>query len=132
LLILSDLLQGCSLFFFSEVRYSHDITIFLQPCVVNLVTLLLYHDCIGLVKTNKSDIMPSILLSCYQLRFQTCYNNLNKQCERNLSTACEQIWNNLFAPVPEKWWTSGLHYVLKIILFFFFSEYNLLFTTFIY
>ena len=34
--------QGC---------YNHDITILLQPCVVNLVTFLLYHDCIKLVRT---------------------------------------------------------------------------------
>jgi hypothetical protein len=36
---------------FQQVRYSHDITILLQPCVVNLVTFLLYHDCIRLVRT---------------------------------------------------------------------------------
>jgi hypothetical protein len=35
---------------FQQVRYSHDITILLQPCVVNLVTFLLYHDCIRLVR----------------------------------------------------------------------------------
>ena len=34
--------QGC---------YNHDITILLQPCVANLVTFLLYHDCIKLVRT---------------------------------------------------------------------------------
>jgi hypothetical protein len=33
------------------LRYSHDITILLQPCVINLVTFLLYHDCIRLVRT---------------------------------------------------------------------------------
>ena len=32
---------------FQQVRYSHDITILLQHCVVNLVTFLLYHDCIS-------------------------------------------------------------------------------------
>jgi hypothetical protein len=36
---------------FQQVRYSHDITILLQPCVINLVTFLLYHDCIRLVRT---------------------------------------------------------------------------------
>jgi hypothetical protein len=36
---------------FQQVRYCHDITILLQPCVVNLVTFLLYHDCIKLVGT---------------------------------------------------------------------------------
>ena len=29
---------------FQQVRYSHDITILSQPCVVNLVTFLFYHD----------------------------------------------------------------------------------------
>jgi hypothetical protein len=36
---------------FQQVRYSYDITILLQPCVVNLVTFLLYYDCIRLVRT---------------------------------------------------------------------------------
>ena len=31
---------------FQQVRHCHGITILLQPCVVNLVTFLLYHDCI--------------------------------------------------------------------------------------
>jgi hypothetical protein len=30
---------------FQQVRYSHDIAILLQPCVVNLLTFLLYHEC---------------------------------------------------------------------------------------
>ena len=34
---------------FQQVCYSLDITILLQPCVVNLVTFLSYHDCIRLV-----------------------------------------------------------------------------------
>ena len=34
--------QGC---------YNHGVTILLQPCVVNLVTFLLYHDCIRFVGT---------------------------------------------------------------------------------
>jgi hypothetical protein len=83
-----------------QVRYSHDITILLQPCVVNLVTFLLYHDCIRLVKNNlvTSVIMPSSLLQvvnslCHELVTTTG----NKQCEHNLPTACEQICNNLFA-----------------------------------
>ena len=41
-LVASLFQQGC---------YNHDITILLQPCVVNLVTFLLYHDCIRLVRT---------------------------------------------------------------------------------
>ena len=36
---------------FQQVRYNHDITILFQPCVINLVTFLLYHDCIRLVRT---------------------------------------------------------------------------------
>jgi uncharacterized lipoprotein YajG len=41
LLISSDLLQGCSNK--SDITItSHDITILLQPCVVNLVTFVLY------------------------------------------------------------------------------------------
>ena len=36
---------------FQQGYYNHDITILLQPCAVNLVTFLLYHDCIRLVRT---------------------------------------------------------------------------------
>ena len=36
---------------FQQACYNHDITILLQPCVVNLVTFLLYHNCIKLVRT---------------------------------------------------------------------------------
>jgi hypothetical protein len=36
---------------FRQVRCSHDITILLQSCVVNLVTFLLYHECNRLVRT---------------------------------------------------------------------------------
>ena len=36
---------------FQQGCYNHDITILLQPCVVNLVTFLLYHDCIRFVRT---------------------------------------------------------------------------------
>ena len=35
---------------FLQVCYNRDITILLQPGVVNLVTFLLHHDCIRLVK----------------------------------------------------------------------------------
>jgi hypothetical protein len=48
LLILSDSLQGCSN---KSDTCSRDITILLQPCVVNLATFLLYHDCIRRVRT---------------------------------------------------------------------------------
>jgi hypothetical protein len=62
---------------FQQVRYSHDITILLQPCVVNLVTFLLYHDCIRLVRNNlvTSLIMLSSLLQVVNNLFQTFYNN---------------------------------------------------------
>ena len=42
---------------FQQGYYNHDTTILLQPCVVNLVTFLLYYDCIILVRTtcNRSD-----------------------------------------------------------------------------
>ena len=36
---------------FQQGCYNHDITILLQPCVVNLVTFLLYHDCDRHVRT---------------------------------------------------------------------------------
>ena len=36
---------------FQQACYNHDITIMLQSGVVNLVTFLLQHDCIRLVKT---------------------------------------------------------------------------------
>ena len=36
---------------FQQGCYNHDITILLQPYAVNLVTFLLYHDCIRLVRT---------------------------------------------------------------------------------
>ena len=36
---------------FQQSCYNHHIIILLQPCVVNLVTFLLYHDCIRLVRT---------------------------------------------------------------------------------
>ena len=36
---------------FQQVRYSHDIAVLLQPCVVNLVTFLLYHGCVRLART---------------------------------------------------------------------------------
>jgi hypothetical protein len=84
---------------FQQVRYSHDITILLQPRVVNLVTFLLYHDCIRLVGTTLSQVWWCHQ-ACYKLltaRSKLVTTIGNKQCEHNSSTACEQIWNNLFA-----------------------------------
>jgi hypothetical protein len=61
---------------FQQVRYSHDITILLQPCVINLVTFLLYHN------FATSLIMPSSLLKAVKSLFQTCYNNSWEQAVR--------------------------------------------------
>ena len=59
---------------FQHVRYSHEITILLQPCVVDLVTFLLYHD--GLEQPcNKSDNANKLVLQVVNSLFQTCYNN---------------------------------------------------------
>ena len=41
---------------FQQDCCNHDITILLQPCVVNLVTFLLYHDCIRHVRTTLQQI----------------------------------------------------------------------------
>ena len=41
---------------FQQVRYSHDVTVSLQRCVVNLVTFLLYDDFIRLVRTTLSQV----------------------------------------------------------------------------
>ena len=82
--VVDNLEQACYMIrlvtrLFQPVRYSHDITILLQPCVVNLATFLLYHDCITLVRTtlysNKSDNAISLLQVVNSL-FQTCHNKL--------------------------------------------------------
>jgi hypothetical protein len=54
--------------FFQQVRYTHEITILLQPCVVNLVTFLLYDimtvsDLLEQPR-NKSDNAIKLLTSC--------------------------------------------------------------------
>jgi hypothetical protein len=64
---------------FQQVWYSHDITILLQPCVVNLVTFLSYHhDCIRLE-------------ACYKLR-AACSKLV--QLVNRLVTSCLQTCNN--------------------------------------
>jgi hypothetical protein len=60
---------------FQQVRCSHEKTILLQPCVVKLITFLLYHDYIRLVRTTLHLIMPSSLLQVVNSLFQTCCNN---------------------------------------------------------
>jgi hypothetical protein len=51
---------------FQQIRYIHDITILLQPCVVNNVASLLYHDCISLLEQpcNKSNNAIKLGTSC--------------------------------------------------------------------
>ena len=49
--------------------YNHNITMLLQRCVVNLVTFLLYHDCITVSDLlqqpcNKSDNSIELVTSC--------------------------------------------------------------------
>jgi hypothetical protein len=81
LFILSDLLQGCS----NKPRYGHDTTVLLQPCVVNLVTYLLYHDCIrDLLEQPCNLIMPPSLLQVVNSLFQTRYNNWEQAVRRQL------------------------------------------------
>ena len=75
---------------FQQVQCSHDITILLRSCVVNLAKILLYHNCIRLVYRTT---LYKLLTACSK-RVPTTEN---KQCKHNLSTACEQICNNLFA-----------------------------------
>ena len=69
---------------FEQVRYSHDITILLQPCVVNLVTFLLYQDCIRLAQ---SLIMPSacykLLTACSKLVTKTVSDLLEQPCNKS-------------------------------------------------
>jgi hypothetical protein len=48
---------------FQQVRYSHDFTILLQSCVVNLVTFLLYHDLLE-QPCDKSDNAIKLVTNC--------------------------------------------------------------------
>jgi hypothetical protein len=75
---------------FQQVRCSHDITVLL-PCVVNLVTFLLYLHVSGFgvlhlrsVACNKSVELNNLVASCQQAG--------NKQCEHILLTSC---WNSI-------------------------------------
>jgi hypothetical protein len=51
---------------FQQVRYSHDITILLQPCVINLVTFLFIMTVSDLLEQscNKSDSAIKLVTSC--------------------------------------------------------------------
>ena len=58
---------------FQQVQYSHDITILLQPCDVNPVTFLLYHDCIRLVRTTLSKLATLAVYGNIQQLFVCCF-----------------------------------------------------------
>ena len=80
---------------FQQGCYNHDITILLQPCVVNLVTsccVMTVSDLLEQLVT--SLIMPSSLLQVVNNLFQTCYN---KSGTSSANTTCEQTCYNLFA-----------------------------------
>jgi hypothetical protein len=79
---------------FQQVRYSHDIAVLLQPCVVNLVTFLFIMTVSDLLEQPCD--MPSSLLQVLTACSKLVTTTGNKQCEDNLFTACEQICNNLF------------------------------------
>jgi hypothetical protein len=66
---------------FQQVRYSHDITILLQPCVVNLVTFLLHHRLATHAKI--SHLVTSLPTSRQQVAFAL------------LVPSCQQVWNKL-------------------------------------
>jgi hypothetical protein len=65
---LVDIIRLVARLEYQQVRYNHDITILLQPCVVNLVSDLLEQPCYKL------------LTACSKLVATTG----NKQCEHNL------------------------------------------------
>jgi hypothetical protein len=72
---------------FQQVRYSHDIIILLQPCVVNFVIFLLNHDCIKLVRTTLYAI--KLVTSCKQL----VPNLLQQLGTSSANTTCRQLVN---------------------------------------
>jgi hypothetical protein len=72
---------------FQQVRYSHDIIILLQPCVVNFVIFLLNHDCIKLVRTTLYAI--KLVTSCKQL----VPNLLQQLGTSSANTTCRQLMN---------------------------------------
>ena len=67
---------------FQQGSYSHDITILLQPCVVNVVTFLLYHMTVSDLleqPCNKSDNAIKLVTSCEQLVPNLLQQTRNKQ-----------------------------------------------------
>jgi hypothetical protein len=83
---------------FQQVRYSHDITILLQPCVVNLVTMV--HVTFLFIMTvsylleqpcNKSDNAIKLVTSCSQL----VPNSLQQLGTSSANTTCRQLVGRL-------------------------------------
>ena len=70
---LSHLLQSCSN---KTVHwYSYDVTIFLQLCVVNFVTILLQHVCISELfgrPRDKSEVLVKFVIQVVNKLFLTC------------------------------------------------------------
>ena len=63
---------------FQQSCYNHNITILLQPCVINLVTFL--HDCIRLVTDNNLVTSLIMLSSLLQVVNDFLQQIRNKQC----------------------------------------------------
>ena len=59
---------------FQQGCYNHDITVLLQPCVVNLVIFLLYHDCIRLFRTTLQCLTTCSRFVTKNTCKQTCYS----------------------------------------------------------
>ncbi len=74
---------------FQQVSYSPDITILLQPCVVNLVTFLLYEGCIQDFLEqpyNKSDnVIKLVTMQVVDSLYEICCNNMEQAVRTQLS-----------------------------------------------
>ena len=96
---MEQLVNSCELYIirlvarlFQNDRCSHDTTILLRPCVVNLVTRnlvvsWLYQICKNTLVTS---LMSSSLLQVVNNSFQTCYNNW-EHCSLRASTTRVKI-----------------------------------------
>ena len=85
---------------FQQGCYNHDMTILLQPCVVNLVTFLLYHDCIKLVSKqpcNKSDNAIKLVTRPSSRRLQQACCQPVVECRRQ--AACQMRSRGMLRPV---------------------------------
>jgi hypothetical protein len=76
---------------FQQVRYSHDITILLQPCNI-LVISSPYQTWHHRIRPNRSLIMPSSLLQVVNSLFQTCPNNWEQAVRTQL---VDSLWTDL-------------------------------------